>query len=167
MKDLRDWYRYLEGISTGSAPASPPPTPGRSPTPKARLVNEVASRQLHSEGGDLSPTGSGARFRPRSTAPRLRQEPLLLDLGAPTPPLRKPGRPPLTETREEIVRRVLDPELTVHEAAALLNMSKATLRRYTDRGKLPCTRTAGGQRRFRLSEILVLLDQGRPMEATR
>ncbi len=80
-----------------------------------------------------------------------------MDLGSPAPG-RKPGRPPLTESREEIVRRVLDPELTLHEAAALMNLSKATLRRYTDQGKLPCSRTAGGQRRFKLSEVLAVLD---------
>lgn len=72
---------------------------------------------------------------------------------------RRAGRPPLTETREEIVRRLLDPELTLHEAAAVLTLSKATLRRYTDQDKLPCRRTAGGQRRFKLSDVLALLEQ--------
>ena len=37
--------------------------------------------------------------------------------------------------------------------------STSPLRRYTDQGKLPCRRTAGGQRRFKLSEVLVLLEQ--------
>ena len=73
---------------------------------------------------------------------------------------RRPGRPPLTETREEIIQRLLDPELSVHEAAALLNVSKATLRRYTDSGKLACFRTAGGQRRFKLSAVLALTETG-------
>lgn len=81
-----------------------------------------------------------------------------MDLGTLPPQRRKPGRPALTETREQIVRRVLDPELTLHEASALLNVSKATVRRYTDQGKLPCMRTAGGQRRFRLSEVLAFIE---------
>ncbi len=81
-----------------------------------------------------------------------------MELG--TRPARSPGRPPLTETREEIIQRLLDPELSVHEAAALLNVSKATLRRYTDQGKLACSRTAGGQRRFKLSHVLALCDGG-------
>lgn len=68
------------------------------------------------------------------------------------------GRRPITESREEIIRRLLDPELSLHEAAAVLNLSKATVRRYTDHGKLPCLRTEGGQRRFRLSALLVFLD---------
>ncbi len=74
-------------------------------------------------------------------------------------PVRRSGRPPLTGTREEIIRRLLDPALTLHEAAAILSLSKATLRRYTDQGKLSCQRTAGGQRRFKLSDVLALLEQ--------
>ncbi|HEY6102313.1 MAG TPA: helix-turn-helix domain-containing protein [bacterium] len=66
----------------------------------------------------------------------------------------------MTETREEIIQRLLDPELSMHEAAALLNVSKATLRRYTDSGKLACFRTAGGQRRFKLSAVLALRETG-------
>lgn len=53
---------------------------------------------------------------------------------------------------------MLDPELSLHEAAALLNVSKATVRRYTDQGKLSCFRTRGGQRRFKLSDVLTLLE---------
>jgi excisionase family DNA binding protein len=68
------------------------------------------------------------------------------------------GRRPITESREEIIRRLLDPEISLHEAAAVLNLSKATVRRYTDQGKLACLRTEGGQRRFRLSALLGFLD---------
>ena len=88
------------------------------------------------------------------------QQHLPIELG-PSRPVRRAGRPPLTETREEIIRRLLDPELTLHETAAILNLSKATLRRYTDQGKLPCRRTAGGQRRFKLSEVLALAEHQR------
>jgi excisionase family DNA binding protein len=77
----------------------------------------------------------------------------------PTRSARRVGRPPLTETRDEIIRRLLDPDLSLHEAAAILNLSKATLRRYTDQGKLPCRRTGGGQRRFKLSDVMALLEQ--------
>lgn len=112
MKDLRDWYAYLERAARSAA------VPSRSASPAA--------------------------------APRLR--------AAGPRPRRGPGRRPLTETREEIIQRLLDPELSLHEAAALLNVSKATVRRYTDQGKLRCSRTAGGQRRFHLSDVLALLD---------
>lgn len=96
------------------------------------------------------PNGPVAPRRPS------RQERLPIDLGTSAP--RHPGRPALRETREEIIQRLLDPDLTLHEAAALLNVSKATLRRYTDSGKLACSRTAGGQRRFKLLAVLALLE---------
>ena len=86
------------------------------------------------------------------------QQPLPMDLGA-AALARRAGRPPLTESRDAIIRRLLDPDLTLHEAAAILNLSKATLRRYTDQGKLICQRTGGGQRRFKLSDVLALLEQ--------
>ncbi|HLE78391.1 MAG TPA: helix-turn-helix domain-containing protein [bacterium] len=79
-------------------------------------------------------------------------------LGGAAAPRKKGGRRPLTETREEIIRRLLDPVLTLHDAAAILNLSKATVRRYTEQGKLACQRTAGGQRRFRLSDVMTLLE---------
>ncbi len=80
-----------------------------------------------------------------------------MEVDAAPPPRPKGGRRPLTESREEIIRRLLDPELSLHETSALLNVSKATVRRYTDQGKLPCLRTAGGQRRFRLSDVLAYM----------
>lgn len=82
-----------------------------------------------------------------------------MELGPARTP-RRAGRRPLTETREEIIQRLLDPELTLHEAAGVLNISKATLRRYTDQGKVAYFRTAGGQRRFKLSDVLALLETG-------
>jgi transcriptional repressor of dcmA and dcmR len=88
----------------------------------------------------------------------LKQETLPIDLGMSAVPRKKGGRRPLTETRDEIIHRLMDPVLTLHEAAAILNLSKATVRRYTEQGKLPCQRTAGGQRRFRLSDVLQLLE---------
>ena len=38
--------------------------------------------------------------------------------------------------------------LRLAEAAALLGVHPDTLRRWTDEGKVPCTRTPGGQRRY-------------------
>jgi len=87
-----------------------------------------------------------------------RQEALPIDVPPPRPP--RGGRRPFSESREELIRRLLDPELTLHEASLILNVSKATLRRYTDQGKLRCTRTAGGHRRFRLSDLLELVEGG-------
>ena len=58
------------------------------------------------------------------------------------------------ETRQELIRRLLDPELTLEEVSRLLGVVPATVRRYTNRGWLACHRTIGGQRRFRLSDVV-------------
>jgi excisionase family DNA binding protein len=57
------------------------------------------------------------------------------------------------ETRYELIRRLLDPELTLEEVSRLLGVCPATIRRYTNRGWLEHHRTKGGQRRFRLSAV--------------
>jgi len=58
------------------------------------------------------------------------------------------------ETRQELVRRLLDPELSLEEVSRLLGVVPATVRRYTNRGWMNCHRTPGGQRRFRLSDVV-------------
>jgi len=153
MKDLRDWYSYLErsarAPAAGSASSSPPSPDAAPSIPPLRAPGPSTRTR--------SRTDRTRRTSPRGRRPGL-QERLPLELGGRA--ARRPGRPALTETREEIIQRLLDPELSVHEAAALLNVSKATLRRYTDSGKLACYRTAGGQRRFKLSAVLALLGAG-------
>ena len=164
---LRDWYRYLERQMHVSFPeeqfaASPGPD-GRPPT----------SALLPASGAEppLTPRPDARHEGGRSDGSTRGEAPLILH-GPPgssgrdstltdSDPgqRRRGGRRPMTETREEIIRRLLDPELTLHEAAAVLNLSKATVRRYTDQGRLACLRTGGGQRRFRLSALLVFLDR--------
>jgi hypothetical protein len=58
------------------------------------------------------------------------------------------------ENRQELIRRLLDPELSLEETARLLGVCPATVRRYTNREWLAHHRTVGGQRRFRLSNIV-------------
>jgi excisionase family DNA binding protein len=58
------------------------------------------------------------------------------------------------ENRQELIRRLLDPELSLEETSRLLGVCPATVRRYTNRGWLAHHRTTGGQRRFRLSDIV-------------
>ncbi len=70
------------------------------------------------------------------------------------------------ETREELIRRLLDPELTLEEVSRLIGVCPATVRRYTNRGWLEHHRTPGGQRRFRLSSVVRFVDKhGRLPEA--
>jgi excisionase family DNA binding protein len=58
------------------------------------------------------------------------------------------------ESREDLIRRLLDPELSLEETARLLGVVPATVRRYTNRNWLNHHRTKGGQRRFRLSDVV-------------
>lgn len=58
------------------------------------------------------------------------------------------------ETRQDLIKRLLDPELSLEETSRLLGVCPATVRRYTNRGWLDHHRTAGGQRRFRLSGVV-------------
>lgn len=66
---------------------------------------------------------------------------------------------PFKESRAELIQRLLDPPLTLEETARVLNVCPMTVRRYTNRGLLAHYRTAGGQRRFRLSEVLAFLEK--------
>jgi len=179
---LRDWYRYLERQMHVSLPtmaldiANPPGSSGPRPS-QHRLQERVSpdaaaavatvggvSTMVRAERVTSAPAMSQAALDAAARADAVRrrlgagsdQRALPMELG---PRSRgRGGRRPITESREEIIRRLLDPELSLHEAAAVLNLSKATVRRYTDHGKLPCLRTEGGQRRFRLSALLVFLD---------
>ena len=63
------------------------------------------------------------------------------------------------ETRQELIRRLLDPELSLEETSRLLGVCPATVRRYTNREWLEHHRTAGGQRRFRLSNVVKFLEE--------
>ncbi|MBC8065552.1 MAG: helix-turn-helix domain-containing protein [Chlorobia bacterium] len=62
------------------------------------------------------------------------------------------------ESREELIRRLLDPELTLEETSRLLGVCPATVRRYTNRKWLTHHRTQGGQRRFRLSDVVKFVE---------
>lgn len=96
-------------------------------------------------------------IRERLDALRARQQVLPLDVEEAEPP---PSRSPrAVESREQLVQRLLDPVLTLEEAATLLDVCPTTVRRYTNRGILKCYRTPGNQRRFRLSEIMSFMER--------
>lgn len=63
------------------------------------------------------------------------------------------------ETRQDLIRRLLDPELSLEETSRLLGVCPATVRRYTNRGWLSHHRTTGGQRRFRLSHVVMFVEK--------
>lgn len=62
------------------------------------------------------------------------------------------------ESRNELIQRLLDPQLTLEETSRLLGVCPATVRRYTNRRWLEHHRTKGGQRRFRLSDVVRFVD---------
>lgn len=63
------------------------------------------------------------------------------------------------ETREELINRLLNPELSLEETSRLLGVCPATVRRYTNRGWLTHHRTQGGQRRFWLSDVVKFVEE--------
>ncbi len=63
------------------------------------------------------------------------------------------------ESRDELIKRLLDPELTLEEVSRLLGVCPATVRRYTNRDWLQHHRTQGGQRRFRLSNVAKFIEE--------
>ncbi len=63
------------------------------------------------------------------------------------------------EPREDLIRRLVDPELSLEDTARLLGVCPATVRRYTNRGWLSHHRTKGNQRRFRLSGIVAFVEE--------
>jgi excisionase family DNA binding protein len=72
------------------------------------------------------------------------------------------------ESRTALIRRLLDPELTLAETSRLLGVCPATVRRYTNKGWLEHVRTKGKQRKFRLSHLAKFIETyGRfPEEST-
>jgi hypothetical protein len=61
------------------------------------------------------------------------------------------------ETRAEMLERLTNPQITLHEASVILRKCPATVRAYCDAGYLPHGRTSGGQRRFFLRDVLAFL----------
>jgi len=61
------------------------------------------------------------------------------------------------ETRAEMLERLTNPQISLHEASVILRVCGATVRHYSDAGYLPHSRTSGGQRRFYLKEVLAFL----------
>ena len=61
------------------------------------------------------------------------------------------------ETRAEMLERLTNPQISLHEASVILRVCGATVRNYCDAGYLPHLRTPGGQRRFHLREVLAFM----------
>ncbi|MFQ5809531.1 MAG: helix-turn-helix domain-containing protein [Armatimonadota bacterium] len=105
-------------------------------------------------GGSLARGVEHARDRMRRALHARQAGQAELPLGLPSTERPRGARRSADETRDELIERLLDPELTLQETAKLLNVCPTTVRRYTNRGVLNHFRTPGNQRRFRLSDVL-------------
>lgn len=61
------------------------------------------------------------------------------------------------ETRAQMLERLTNPQISLHEASVILRKCPATVRNYCDAGWLPHQRTVGNQRRFYLRDVLAYL----------
>jgi len=102
---------------------------------------------------------AGHSMKERLSRLQARQRQLPIDIEETEEDREDEGSPKATETRQELVQRLLDPTLTLREAALLIDVCPTTVRRYTNRGLLNCFRTPGNQRRFHLSDILEFLER--------
>jgi len=149
-----------EQAAAEAEPAQAPEPPPEAPQAEADAAEnnnrekEALIESLHQELVE-----SGRSMRGRLEALHGRQQQLPIDLEQAEAPPSDDGSRNAVETREDLVRRLLDPTLTLQEAALLLDVCPATVRRYTNRGLLNCFRTPGNQRRFRLSHILDFIEQ--------
>jgi excisionase family DNA binding protein len=73
-----------------------------------------------------------------------------------TPVVKKTRQRIRPETRAQMLERLMNPEVSLHEASVILGVCRATVRRYADMGTLTHERTEGRQRRFHLRDVLAL-----------
>ncbi len=155
MRSLKDWFEYVEKQakelerkraikeeppkSEGSAPSAPPKGEG------------VVFDQIYIRGQQAPPEAKGVSF---VYPPRIKR-----DIESKEEVAIKGYKRAKRETREEFLQRLLDPVLTLQETARLLNVCPMTVRRYANKGILPSFRTAGNQRRFRLSAVLEFMEK--------
>jgi excisionase family DNA binding protein len=160
MRSLQDWMKYLEQQeqSVKETPAEPlleqeitgpeitlddVPYPPKADSPMVTSVTPV---------DDADPSATAVE-----EAVRIRKKPTPKPAVRPPKAVAKPRRE-TKESREQLLQRLLDPMVSLEEAAKLLEVCPTTVRRYTNKGLLKHYRTAGNQRRFKLSDILGFLE---------
>lgn len=115
--------------------------------PAAQARPAQARNTAHAENRqEMSPASAQAAISP---APK-NVSPAVLDDSL--------QRAPREQTREEILERLFNPTISLEEAAKIMGVCKATVRRYTAMGILPHYRTPGNQRRFKLNDIILFLE---------
>jgi excisionase family DNA binding protein len=156
----------------GEKPVAPPP-PEEEPLAPEPLETAPTLEEIVPSRGEARPATSLPRTQEETAAQDVTEAMGGEELGADGQPLRmwdllsqirshdvaqNSYKSPFRETREELVQRLLDPPLTLEEAARLLGVCPTTVRRYTNKGQLRHFRTTGNQRRFRLSDVMEFLE---------
>lgn len=124
---------------------------------QAESTDRAREEVLASLQEELDRAGQSMQQRLEQIQARQRQLPI--EVEEPEPEEDEDREKPASETRQELVKRLLDPVLTLREAALLLEVCPTTVRRYTNRGLLNCFRTPGNQRRFHLSDVLEFMER--------
>jgi excisionase family DNA binding protein len=140
--------------AAGPADEEAVPEEGAEPEPEAAAETRAAGPREVVQKLEVPLAG----LRERLQAVLARQTQLPLDIEARRDVTEQVEGSP-RETREVLLRRLLDPTLTLEETALLLGVCPTTVRRYTNRGVLACYRTPGNQRRFHLTDILDFMER--------
>lgn len=150
-------------VETIAVPVTPPPASVQPPPPKLEVPVQSQPAVQPTAPKPAAVIPAPAVPKPSKPAkPRVRSKgkpapkPVLVENIDPDETAQKSYKP-FKESREQLLHRLLDPMISLEEAARILNVCPTTVRRYTNRGALPHYRTAGNQRRFRLSDVLAFV----------
>ena len=149
MRSLQEWMKYLGQQEHSLQEAEQPSGDGR----RTRAVSPPKTEEAPPPRAVESPPARPARPARKKTTHRAKPDPARSEIA-------QSSYQPFKETREELLQRLLDPLISLEEAARLLDVCPTTVRRYTNRGLLRHHRTAGNQRRFRLSDVLAFMESG-------
>lgn len=146
-----------------SVPQAPAPAPVETPQIHAKLEIPLPPKPVpaprpivEKPKAEHKPADAGAQAN-WDRVPRHLQT----LFGAPSDEVAQNSYKAFKESRGELIQRLLDPTVSLEEAARVLNVCPTTVRRYTNRGVLQHYRTAGNQRRFKLSDVLAFMESGK------
>ncbi|HEX8551543.1 MAG TPA: helix-turn-helix domain-containing protein [Abditibacteriaceae bacterium] len=128
------------------------------PKPKPKRIQDwIRYVQTHSETVEVSPESAVEAGTVEIGCPPQSGRADTLEAIPPARPQAKQTRQrQKPETRAQLLERLQNPTISLHEAGILLGVCAATVRRWADEEKLPHLRTPGGQRRFRFADVMAL-----------
>lgn len=157
---IQDWIRYVqenaENVADGSDASTRDEAPSSGDAPEKtasaedvsrRVAATLRARRSTAARRENTVASNGETSLEKSNADFAHSEEAAIKRAA----TRRRQR---VETRAQLLERLTNPTITLHETSVILGVCSATVRRLTDCGELPHERTDGGQRRFRLMEVL-------------